>query len=219
MNLCVKLYPKILEKEFLTKCTASEYPPNIKIPFSSIVTIFLAIFSQPWSFWAAPLGFSLKATVYKGVRTWGNPLDMAHTHCSTQISHHNLTNFTTESTLYIQRSVPKLINSKQQGLFTPEVTMTQQINNQQLQLLQNWQGWKFLITFQEISLVLQIVQDLTTAVSQATFWTAYSCSIFSVFQEENKLYLAQSAPYLYNRHTASIGLFPDLFHFFSSSYL
>lgn len=87
------------------------------------------------------------------------------------------------------------MNSKQQGLFTPEVTMTQQINNQQLQLTQNWQGWKILITFQEIRLVLQIVQDLTTAVSQAIFWTAYSLLIFSVFQEENKLYLAQSALY------------------------
>lgn len=92
----------------------------------------------------------------------------------------------------MQSSAPELIKSKQQGLFTPEVIMTQQINNQQLQLLQNWQGWKFLITFQ-ISLVLQIVQDLTTAVSQAVFWTAYSPSIFSVFREENKLYLAQSA--------------------------
>lgn len=61
--------------------------------------------------------------------------------------------------------------------------------------MQNWQGWKFLITFQEISPVLQIMQDLTTAVSQAIFWTAYSPSIFSVFQEENKLYLAQSALY------------------------
>lgn len=109
---------------------------------------------------------------------------MAHTHCSTPMPHHDLTNSTMESSQYIQSSAAQLINSKQQGLFTPEVTMTQQINNQQLQLTQNWQGWKFLITFQEISLVLQIVQDLTTAVSQAIFWTAYSPSIFQYFRKK-----------------------------------
>lgn len=40
--------------------------------------------------------------------------------------------------------------------------------------------------FQMISLVLQIVQDLTTAVSQAILWTAHSPSIFSVLPEGNK---------------------------------
>lgn len=48
--LCVKLYPMILEKEFITECIESKYSPNFKIPFFSRVTIFLGIFSQPWSF-------------------------------------------------------------------------------------------------------------------------------------------------------------------------
>lgn len=73
--------------------------------------------------------------------------------------------------------------------------MTQEITNQLHQLKLKVFSLVSLITYQKISLVLQIVQDLTTAVSQAILWTTHSPSIFSVFQEEYKLYLAQSALY------------------------
>lgn len=73
--------------------------------------------------------------------------------------------------------------------------MTQEITNQLRQLKLKVFSLVSLITYQKITLVLQIVQDLTTAVSQAILWTTHSPSIFSVFQEENKLYLAQSALY------------------------
>lgn len=73
--------------------------------------------------------------------------------------------------------------------------MTQEITNQLHQLKLKVFSLVSLITYQKISLVLQIVQDLTTAVSQAILGATHSPSIFSVFQEEYKLYLAQSALY------------------------
>lgn len=91
--ICVKLYPKILEKEFITECRNSVYPPNTEIPFFSIVTIFPAIFSQPWS-----------CELHHSGPLWKQQLTMVLEHEEIRwtrltpiVPHHNLTNFRTES--------------------------------------------------------------------------------------------------------------------------